>query len=170
MVAWCASAVRSVCHARGDNKLNRWVSNLDFIDVAAVPEAPTWVMMLAGFAGLGLGVPGLARAPGGLKSASGARRESAGLGPRQSTLRRMTVPQPRRRAPPRFPADRAGRNRLRGCHRDPCRGSFRRLREDGRLRFGQGCRVSSRLRRSARHSVDQIDGHQAVQKRRWLGP
>jgi hypothetical protein len=61
--------VRSVCHPRRDNKLGRWVSNLAFIDVAAVPEAPTWVMMLAGFAGLGLegagsgarSGPGLAR-------------------------------------------------------------------------------------------------------------
>jgi hypothetical protein len=36
-----------------DNKHGRWVSNIDFIDVAAVPEAPTWAMMLLGFAGLG---------------------------------------------------------------------------------------------------------------------
>lgn len=32
-----------------DNKHGRWVSNIDFIDVAAVPEAPTWAMMFAGF-------------------------------------------------------------------------------------------------------------------------
>ena len=28
---------------------------------------------------------------------------------------------------------------------------------------------TSCFRRSARHSVDQIDGHQTVEKRRWLG-
>jgi hypothetical protein len=38
-----------------DNKHGRWVSNIDFINVAAIPEAPTWAMMLAGFAGLGWG-------------------------------------------------------------------------------------------------------------------
>ena len=39
-----------------DNKHGRWNSNLDFVDVAAVPEAPTWAMILFGFAGLGLAV------------------------------------------------------------------------------------------------------------------
>ncbi len=36
-----------------DKKHGRWVSNIDFIDVAAVPETPTWAMMFAGFVGLG---------------------------------------------------------------------------------------------------------------------
>ncbi len=37
-----------------DNKHGRWNSNIDFIDVAAVPEAPTWVLMLLGFSVIGL--------------------------------------------------------------------------------------------------------------------
>jgi hypothetical protein len=37
-----------------DNMHGRWVSNIDSIGVSAVPEAPAWAMLLAGFAGLGL--------------------------------------------------------------------------------------------------------------------
>jgi hypothetical protein len=36
-----------------DNKHGRWVSNLNIVNVAAVPEPSTWTMMLLGFAGLG---------------------------------------------------------------------------------------------------------------------
>jgi hypothetical protein len=37
-----------------DNKHGRWSSNIDSIQVAAVPELPGWSLMLIGFAGLGL--------------------------------------------------------------------------------------------------------------------
>jgi len=36
-----------------DLKQGRWVSNLGFANVSAVPETSTWAMMLIGFAGLG---------------------------------------------------------------------------------------------------------------------
>ena len=69
-----------------------------------------------------------------------------------------------------FPADRAGRDSSAGVIAIRAGSRYPRLREDGRLRSGQGCPVSSRLRGAARHSVDPVVGHQTVQKRRWLGP
>jgi hypothetical protein len=49
-----------------DNKHGRWNSNIDFIDVAAVPEASTWALMLLGFSVIGLAAR---RAGGSLRAA-----------------------------------------------------------------------------------------------------